>query len=91
MKWKEQGLAREEEVYQAVVSLMLENNLPPLRKEIQEKVGLKSSENIHKYLTRLEIKGRIEIGEGETRAIKVPGIQYVDMRKKEIENESTSN
>lgn len=63
--------AKQQQIYQHILSFTEEHGYPPSVREIGEAVGLKSPSTVHFHLKGLEAAGVIAKTEGKTRAITV--------------------
>ena len=65
--------ARQQQIYDYILSFTAENGYPPSVREIGDALDLKSPSTVHFHLKGLEEAGVINKAEGKTRAISVPG------------------
>ncbi len=65
--------AKQQQIYDYIISFQQEHGYPPSVREIGQEVGLKSPSTVHFHLKGLEEKGLITKAEGKTRAITVSG------------------
>lgn len=65
--------ARQQQIYDYILSFTAENGYPPSVREIGDALDLKSPSTVHFHLKGLEEAGMINKAEGKTRAISVPG------------------
>ena len=65
--------ARQQQIYDYILSFSAEKGYPPSVREIGEALDLKSPSTVHFHLKGLEEAGMINKAEGKTRAISVPG------------------
>ena len=67
------NLEKQQEILSYIEKFSNENGYPPTVREIGEAVGLNSPSTVHGYLKRLERDGKLEKGEGSSRAIRLKG------------------
>ena len=77
------GAKIREMMLEKIVEYMMINGFPPSTREIGALVGLKSTSSVQAHLDKMEKLGMIEKLMDQPRTIRVPGIRYVDERKKE--------
>ncbi|MBR2934431.1 MAG: transcriptional repressor LexA [Oscillospiraceae bacterium] len=65
--------ARQQQIYDYILSFTAEKGYPPSVREIGDALDLKSPSTVHFHLKGLEEAGMINKAEGKTRAISVPG------------------
>lgn len=65
--------ARQQQIYDYILTFTAENGYPPSVREIGEALDLRSPSTVHFHLKGLEEAGMINKAEGKTRAISVPG------------------
>lgn len=65
--------ARQQQIYDYILSFTAENGYPPSVREIGQALDLSSPSTVHFHLKGLEEAGVINKAEGKTRAISVPG------------------
>ena len=65
--------ARQQQIYDYILSFTAENGYPPSVREIGQALELSSPSTVHYHLKGLEEAGMINKAEGKTRAISVPG------------------
>ena len=65
--------AKQQQIYDYILSFTNEHGYPPSVREIGAAVGLKSPSTVHFHMKGLEEAGVIVKAEGKTRAITLPG------------------
>lgn len=65
--------AKQQQIYDCILSFTSEHGYPPSVREIGAAVGLKSPSTVHFHMRGLEEAGLIVKAEGKTRAISLPG------------------
>ena len=70
---------RKTEILNCIIGYMQEHGYAPTVREIGDRVGLRSSSSVHRYLVEMRDSGMIEtdVKEGFKRAIRVPGYAFV--------------
>ncbi len=66
--------AKQQQIYDYILSFTSQNGYPPSVREIGAAVGLKSPSTVHFHMRGLEEAGVIVKAEGKTRAISLPGV-----------------
>ncbi len=66
--------AKQQEIYNYILSFTNQHGYPPSVREIGAAVGLKSPSTVHFHMKGLEGAGVIVKAEGKTRAISLPGV-----------------
>lgn len=74
---------REKAVYEYIILFVQENGYAPTNKEISEALKIPSKATVYNTLLELQDKGKIDIGAGCARAIKINGYELI---KKEYSN-----
>ncbi len=67
------NLEKQQKILEYIERFSNENGYPPTVREIGEAVGLNSPSTVHGYLKRLERDGKLEKGEGSSRALRLKG------------------
>lgn len=70
--------AKQQQIYDYIVSFSAEHGYPPSVREIGAAVGLKSPSTVHFHMKGLKEAGLIVQAEGKTRAISLPGVNHGD-------------
>ena len=84
MTFKENNKVRGErtrgEMLEFIRQYLCEHGYPPSRREIGDGVGLRSTSSVQKHIDRMLADGILETdaGTGSARALRVPGMRYVD-------------
>lgn len=76
MKLTDKGRKTMNAVYEAIVNYTMENLYPPSIPEIKQLTGINSTSGLQLYLLRLEMEGKIKIGNG-ARCIKLLGYKLI--------------
>lgn len=71
-----------ERVYRFIVDFITENSYSPSVKEICEGTGLSSTSNVHDYLRKLKMMGKIDMKERTPRTIRL--VVYKTVKVEEI-------
>jgi SOS-response transcriptional repressor LexA len=59
----------ETKVFEAIKMYITQNHIPPSVSEIREIVGISSNSVVHRYISKLEVKGLIKRKSGISRSI----------------------
>lgn len=84
MTFKENNKVRGErirgEMLEFIRQYLYEHGYPPSRKEIADGVGLRSTSSVQSHIERMLAEGMLEtdVEEGSPRALRIPGMRYVD-------------
>ena len=68
--------AKQQQIYDYILSFTADHGYPPSVREIGAAVGLKSPSTVHFHMKGLEEAGVIVKAEGKTRAISLPGASF---------------
>lgn len=68
------------EMLEFIRQYLYEHGYPPSRKEIADGVGLRSTSSVQSHIERMLAEGMLEtdVEEGSPRALRIPGMRYVD-------------
>ena len=68
--------AKQQQIYDYILSFTSEHGYPPSVREIGAAIGLKSPSTVHFHIKGLEEAGVLVKAEGKTRAITLPGVMH---------------
>lgn len=77
---KARGERIQKDIMEYIKQYIQQHGYPPNYREIGDGVGLRSSASVQRYISRMLADGILETdaGTGAVRALRVPGMRYVD-------------
>ncbi|EDM74780.1 SOS-response transcriptional repressor, LexA [Plesiocystis pacifica SIR-1] len=70
--------ARQARVLELIQVMTTERGYPPTRRELRDRLGLKSTTSVQEYLKALQAKGRIQLDAKVGRGIRIMGLLYLE-------------
>lgn len=67
----------ESKAYNFIIDYIKENGFAPTYREVGKGIGIKSTDHVQKVIWSLDSKERIKVKQGQPRAIKVCGYEFV--------------